>query len=178
MRSLHGALPQTIRLRRGCRVIVKRNSRREVKGNTQVVVNGDTGCFLGLDKYDRLCVLLDRTSEICYLKRERIADTRPRVELKEDGSPCVRDQVLGTLEQYPVDLGYAMTIHASQGSTLQRVHLCLPRARPFTPNMLYVALSRAPSLSRITLSRPITDRDIVSTVRGEAHHQQYDLNDD
>lgn len=43
--------------------------------------------------------------------------------------------------QYPIKLAYALTIHKSQGLSLDEVTIC--RDKLFIPQMLYVALSRA-----------------------------------
>ncbi|KAF9698916.1 hypothetical protein EKO04_002875 [Ascochyta lentis] len=52
--------------------------------------------------------------------------------------------------QIPLAAGYAITVHKSQGMTLDRVTVNLARA--FEPSQIYVALSRARSLKGLTVT--------------------------
>lgn len=57
-----------------------------------------------------------------------------------------------TRTQLPVRLGWAMTIHQSQGQTLDRVVITTDQAT-FAPGMLYVALSRVRSSSDLIIDQ-------------------------
>lgn len=63
--------------------------------------------------------------------------------------------------QYPIKLAYALTIHKSQGQTYDKVVVDL-KSHIFAPGQLYVALSRAKTLSGLFLTKKISYSDIIS----------------
>lgn len=71
----------------------------------------------------------------------------------------IEEKVLGTYKQYPLRLAWAITVHKSQGLTFNRVVIDFTGGA-FAGGQTYVALSRCTSLEGITLTRPITSRDI------------------
>lgn len=70
--------------------------------------------------------------------------------------------VVGEFHQIPIKLGYAITIHASQGMTLEE--LCINMGRgAFSHGQLFVALSRIKNLENLRFSNPkaISVNDII-----------------
>jgi len=61
--------------------------------------------------------------------------------------------------QFPIKHGYAITIHKSQGCTLEKAIINIPRA--FAHGMTYVALSRVKTLEGITLTTKLAPSDII-----------------
>lgn len=61
------------------------------------------------------------------------------------------DAVLATVKQVPLRCAWAITIHKSQGMTLDRAVMDLRRT--FAPGMGYVALSRVEGLDGLYLPR-------------------------
>ena len=167
------SMDRTLRLREGCRVIIKKNIRKKIRGEMQHVVNGDTGTFVGMDKYQRLAIIRDSDSDYVYIGQEK--ESKFKHEIDEHGN--IESKEVAYFKQYPVRLGYAMTIHSSQGLTLRRVHLELPgHVMKDWFGLLYVAVSRVTSLSGLTISRPLTHGDISSTIADfKQPQQQYEF---
>lgn len=72
------------------------------------------------------------------------------------------EEVLGTFEQYPVKLAWAITVHKSQGLTFTKAIIDVGSA--FAPGQVYVALSRLRSLDGLILRTRI-DPSVVSSDR-------------
>jgi len=81
-------------------------------------------------------------------------------------------------EQYPIKLAYAITISASQGMTIKKVHLSLGRGLwEDAYGLLYTGLSRVSGgFENLTLDRPIRSEDNkVSPLLDKVAGEQYDL---
>ncbi len=67
---------------------------------------------------------------------------------------------LGTYEQIPIKLAWAITIHKSQGKTFEKAIIDLGRGT-FAHGQTYVALSRCSSFEGLVLRKPITLSNII-----------------
>jgi len=74
-------------------------------------------------------------------------------------SSRIERSVVGTYTQIPLILAWSVTIHKSQGKTIERVHIDLGRGA-FETGQTYVALSRCRSMDKLSLSRPLDRSDI------------------
>ena len=72
----------------------------------------------------------------------------------------ITHDVVGTFTQLPIRLAWAMTVHKSQGQTLDRAHFEM-RHRAFAHGQTYVALSRCRTLDGLTLARPLRQSDVI-----------------
>ncbi len=72
----------------------------------------------------------------------------------------ITPEVVGTFEQFPVKLAWSITVHKSQGLTLDKVIVDLDRGA-FDHGQTYVALSRCRTLEGLVLKRPVKRSDII-----------------
>tara|TARA_R110000824_G_scaffold84052_2_gene209911 strand:+ start:3634 stop:4953 length:1320 start_codon:yes stop_codon:yes gene_type:complete len=166
-----GAAPvEAITLCRGARVVIKANGSWKAAGDHQSCVNGDQGTYYGCDKFGRMLIDVDGRGMINLPKK---IWTQYRAKIGTDNN--LRHVKSGQFKAFPVMLGWAMTIHASQGSTLKRVYIDLPDRKPFTTGLLYVALSRVVALAGLRLSREIRHSDISSAIQGELSDEQEEM---
>jgi GTPase SAR1 family protein len=82
---------------------------------------------------------------------------------------------LGTFKQIPMDLSWAVTIHKSQGKTLDRVILDTRKASMFAHGQAYVALSRCTSLDGLVLKEPLREKDVWMDYRVTNFFKEYHL---
>jgi hypothetical protein len=122
--------PATLQLKPGASIMFTVNYRCE----DHEFVNGQRGTVSSLEPG---CVHV-RTHE------GSIIDVEPytwQYDVKDDQS--------GQVSQFPLRLAYAMTIHKSQGLTLDSAHIDIRAARE--PGQAYVALSRVRTLQGLSL---------------------------
>lgn len=130
-------LESELRLKQGCKIMYLINS----KDNP--LRNGTLGMFITIDGLHYINV-----KGIDY-KLERMEFTKKEYVFS-DKSQTLELTDLGSIEQYPIRLAYALSIHKSQGLTFDEVTVDLTR-NCFLPGQLYVALSRVTSPEGLTI---------------------------
>lgn len=121
--------PEILQLKKGARVMFVRN---DTQGRW---VNGTTGI---VESFDALGEPVIRKDD------GRIVMPDEETWIISDG-----DRSLATIRQYPLRLAWAITIHKSQGMSLDSAEIDLRNA--FVKGMGYVALSRVRTLSGLYL---------------------------
>lgn len=106
-----------------------------------------------------ITVLIEGDDKTYTLKKETWENKR--YTLGEDKS--VEEEVLGSFEQYPIRLAWAVTIHKSQGLTFDRV--IIDAGQSFASGQVYVALSRCRTLQGIILKSEITKNAVFNDRR-------------
>lgn len=131
-------------------------------------VNGSMGTITGWENQLPVVTLDDGTAVL--VGRHAWEQTESYAYRDDHGEWQVGRHKVGVFEQWPFKLGWAITVHKSQGMTFDHVHIQLqPDRSPFENGQTYVALSRCRTLDGLTLSRPLTPRDVKADPRAVAY---------
>ena len=76
----------------------------------------------------------------------------------------VEEKEVGAFIQFPLQLGYALTIHKAQGKTLDKVIIDLNRGA-FAHGQLYVALSRTRRVEDMHIPKRVDEADVIISQR-------------
>jgi len=145
--------PDDVNLKVGAQVMLTRN--RDMDRGDLGLVNGSRGVVerfvLDLNG-DQIPVVRFDNGRI-----EKIGKVET-VRYNPDGGPgCLKRK------QIPLKLGWALTVHKSQGSTLTRAILDI--SSTFEPGQAYVSLSRVKSIDGLWLERPVRRNNIMVSRR-------------
>lgn len=139
--------PEVLELKIGAQIIFNSNSK--------FWVNGSTGEIVGLfDNYIK--VKLSSNNQIVSVNKKRWQSMKKIYKNKK----LVEEIEEGFFEQYPLILGWSITIHKSQGMTLDNINIDLGKGA-FEFGQTYVALSRCKNIEGIKLINPISMKDVL-----------------
>lgn len=156
--------PVKLELRPGAKVMVTRNiySNAEPQERELLYANGTMAKVIEcvnneLTGEKRITILITsgpRKGDIHLLNREKWEKIRYRLDDKKR----IEEELEYSFIQYPLVHAWAITVHKSQGLTLQNYAIDLEN-KTFARNMAYVALSRAQTLSDVILRSDLTEEE-------------------
>ena len=140
--------PLNLTLKVGALVVFVKNSDRSIVYT--VVATQNLNCI------GEIVQLLSDNRETVSVKPEKWQ----KIEYSRDENDRLIENEVGSYKQFPLNLGYAMTIHKAQGKTLESVIVDVSRGC-FTHGQLYVALSRTRNASDMHITAPLRSRDVI-----------------
>ncbi len=148
--------PMELKLKKGCKVVITVNGPNYVNGSRGEVTDmTEEAVFVKLDRGD---VTVTLTRNIWEEKEYKIVKNKT-AEVDASGNQ-VSSSVIGTFRQFPIKLGYACTVHKSQGCTFDSAIIHNGRGF-FTHGQLYVALSRIRSLDGLGIMNVIHPKEMI-----------------
>ena len=114
--------------------------------------NGSMGIVEQLNSREITVQLLDKSRDIVVVKPEKWQ----KIEYTRDENDRLVENEVGSFKQFPLNLGYAMTIHKAQGKTLVDIS-----RGAFAHGQTYVALSRTRSAADMHIASPLRPHDVI-----------------
>ncbi|MEA1955775.1 MAG: DEAD/DEAH box helicase [Campylobacterota bacterium] len=134
-------IEKELELKIGVPVLFTRNSWNYFNGQKAMVI-GIEDSFISLQKADGKII-----------KLETVAQSKTKwIEKDVDGKKEMIEEELFTIYQFPIKLAFAITIHKSQGMSIE--DLIIETNEIFAPSQFYVALSRSCNPKRLNLIAP------------------------
>jgi ATP-dependent exoDNAse (exonuclease V) alpha subunit len=142
--------PEILEIRKGAKVMITRNNFEEG------LVNGMLATVI--DCYSDSVSVRTLQGKIVDIEREEWS------MLNERGKP------IASVKQVPLRLAYAITIHKSQGMTLDAAVMNL--SRTFELGQGYVALSRLRALENLSIEEEVNDKAFLVNAEALAYEQE------
>ena len=134
-------IEKELELKIGSPVLFTRNSWNYFNGERGVVVNIDAG-YVYVQKSDNVVVKLETVAQSKAMWKEKTIE----------GKKEMIEENLFSIYQFPIKLAFAITIHKSQGMSIE--DLIIETNEIFAPSQFYVALSRSSNPLRLNLIAP------------------------
>ena len=141
--------PDELKLKIGARVLFTKN-------NYPTWINGTLGTVTNI-RDDYIQVQIDSGDKV-VVRREVWAQYKHSID--EETGTIIRESV-ASFTQFPLRLGWAVTIHKSQGLTLDSCTVDVGEDGAFVHGQVYVALSRCKTIDALKLQFPLRSEDII-----------------
>ena len=143
--------PRNLRIKKDAKVMFIKNDSegRWVNGTIGVVTN----CSDKKGKFIRVQV----GEEIFKVKREEWNKIK---YVYDEYNDEMEEEIVSSFKQFPLKLGWAVTIHKAQGLTLESCSIDLGDGA-FATGQTYVALSRCKTLNSVNLYQELKERDAM-----------------
>jgi len=150
----HKPTDHYLKLKEGAQIMFIKNDTGEYKR----YYNGKIGKVKELEEAS-ITVVFDDGSEVDVERAEwnNIQYSYDKQQQK------IVEEIVGSFEQFPIRLAWAITVHKSQGLTFEKVIADLGSA--FAPGQVYVALSRCTSFSGLMLKTQLNSAAIKTDPR-------------
>ncbi len=142
--------PDRLELKVGARVMALKND------SQRRWVNGSLGTVKKLNR-NSVDVKFDHRNDAVEISKVSWDNIRYQWD---DVINAPRAVTIGSFEQIPLTLAWAITVHKAQGLTLDDIRIDF-ESGAFAPGQTYVALSRVRSVNGLSLSRRLTPSDVI-----------------
>ncbi len=135
-------------------------------------VNGTIGTVMELEEDNVTVAVQDNSGKSKWIELEKMTWEILKYTTKKDNPNEIDTEVVGSFEQFPLKLAWAITIHKSQGQTFDKVIIDMQRGA-FEHGQTYVALSRCRTLEGIILKKPLDFKDVMVDDRIVEYYEQH-----
>ena len=133
-------------------------------------VNGTIGKIIQLGEESIQVLIHEGHEKEKVIELERADWEVLRYKTNLENPFLIETETIGSFNQFPVKLAWAITIHKSQGKTFDKVVVDLGKGA-FEHGQTYVALSRCRSLEGLVLKQPLRQSDIITDERVVSFYQ-------